>query len=444
MGRGKGDEAAAPVTRRQGPGDQGAHDRTVDILGFGRLMRSGGGAKASSSKLVRDLGARTFVDDVEEFRAQEGAFLDGVRETLNEAMRDFVQSGQWGDFLRICAQSPDYSFGNNVWAWGQMRKRWEDMEERGDATHDEAEAMLGGRFFSASAARAMGARVKSGFFYTPKDGFDGRYLVEMLKPLGFEGYYKDDAVLDSSGRPVMTSSGEPKTKKVFVPLRPKGFGVFHAYHQDALEMVEKVTDPETGEKGEVVRPFAVPDAPWKDATGSEEDAARLMTDLERICQEEGLSVGRSESLRAFGTAEMPERSRLDRASRTITIDVHSGMPEQAVALLRALCEHVGHDDEPKDEDARRLRRAAEESAKYAVASLYGLESKDQTFPHLIEIADNEKELARVVSDTHRRMQRILSHLDPVMRAKAHAAGARRQASGSKRKGKSTKARAKAK
>jgi len=99
MGRGKGEEEATAAVRR-GPAEE-QRQATIDKLGFGALMRSGGGQRAASQKIVRDLENRTFIENVEEFREQEDEFLEGVRETLDEAVNDFIQTGKWGDFLRI-------------------------------------------------------------------------------------------------------------------------------------------------------------------------------------------------------------------------------------------------------------------------------------------------------------------------------------------------------
>ena len=128
--------------------------------------------------------------------------------------------------------------------------------------------------------------------------------------------------------------------------------------------------------------------PWENATGSDSDAATLIRDLERVCDEEGLALQRREIPAPANTphvdaahlsAAAPEHARYDREGRTITVDVSQPAPEQAVALLRALCEHVGYDSPPRDELEGKIRRAAAESAKYAVASLYGLELRTRLF-----------------------------------------------------------------
>lgn len=403
-------------------------DDVVRRLGFSSLLRSRAGDKVSSQKVVRQLDKRTFMEDLEEFKKQENAFVEGVRESLHEAVQDFVRGGQWGDVLRLVVHSPEYSVLNNLWAYGQMRRRCEDLLERGEMSEEEMEKVLRGRFFSASAAKAVGARVKDEYFYRPKQGFDGRYLVEMFKPLGFDGFWKEEIQLDAQGKPVIDpKTQKPQVRKTFVPMRAKAFATFHAYHQDALELVSWEKDPESGKRVAITKPFVMPEVPWEGATGSEEDAMKLYADLEAFCREEKLTVvphegslSRDDLGRAV--ADLPEHAKLDLGSRTITVDDSQGTSERAVALLRALCEYVGRDEPAKDDGERKVRRAAEESAKYAIASLYGLEAKKQTFPYLLELSDDEKALNKVVSDTHRRVQSIIGYLDPTMRARARERG----------------------
>jgi hypothetical protein len=426
MGRAKGRNAAtataATPRSRSAAATAAARSNVIDRLGFGALLGERP-VTTAADKVVRSLSGRAFVENIEAWREQEHQFIEGARSELEAGMREFARSGQWGKFLRLYTLSPEYSPMNGLWARVQLRSKWAQLVHEGRAQADELGDPADGRFFSMSAAKALGARVRDDYFYRPtSEAFDDRYVVEMCKPLGFNGFFDERVVLDASGRPVMDpATGKPKIRKEFIKTTAKGYGTFQAYHTKAL------VDSEGN-------PFTLPPMPWANATGSDADATALITDLERVCVDEGLMLTRAAladgAVAAVDpkdpTASLPEHARYEREARTITVDDRQTQPEQAVALLRALCEHLGYDRAPRDETERKVRRAAAESAKYAIASLYGLAAEDQTFPYLLELADDEKAIGQVASDTHRRVQQVLAHLDPIMRVKARAEGERKQ------------------
>lgn len=426
MGRARGNIVGAVSPRaalRAQPAPESERDRAavIDRLGFGAIL----GLKPKSEKVVRSLSQREFIENVEAWREQEHQFIESARVELDLGMREFARNGQWGRFLRLYALSPEYSPMNSYWARTQLRAKWERLVASGAAQASVLGDPASGRFLSMSAARALGARVRDQYFYRPSSkDFDDRFVVEMCQPLGFNGFFDERVVLDASGRPqIDPKTGQPQTRKEFIKTTAKGYGAFQAYHSNAL------VDSEG-------QPFEMPTMPWAEATGSEDDARTLITDLERICEEEGLSLLRM-SVSAPTTdevvvdpkditASLPDHARYERETGVIVLDESQTQPEQAVALLRSLCEYFGYEQTPpRDDNERKIRRAAAESAKYAIASLYGLAAEDQTFPYLVELADDDKAIGRVASDTHRRVQHVLAHLDPIMRAKARAEGERK-------------------
>jgi hypothetical protein len=426
MGRAKGKlsaSASAPALARRGQVvSESERAEVVDALGFGSLMGSRG---SKAQKVVRPIAKRDFVADYEAFQEQERQFIEGAREELEVGMREFARSGQWGAFLRFYTHSPEYSPMNSLWARSQLYYKFKQLIESGAATPEELGDPADGRFFSATAVKALGARVAERYFYRPtSDDFDDRFIVEMCKPLGFNGFEEVRPVLDAQGRPVIDpATGAPKTRKEWIRTTAKGYGISRAYHTRALEDKDG-------------KPFVLPTMPWENATGSDDDAARLIADLERVCAEEGLAITRTNASASASAltraatggdvlAALPEHAHYDEGARVITVDGSQTQPEQAVALLRAVCEHIGYDRPAKDERERKIRRAASESAKYAIASLYGLATQDQTFPFIVELAEDEKAFSYLATDTHRRVKSVLGYLDPIMRAKARNEGERK-------------------
>ena len=222
MGRGRGKlVGVACEAPRRGAAVQ--RDTVIDRLGFGSLLSSRAGRAASSDKVVRPLAGRSFVSDLEVWKQQEHEFIEGARAELEAGMRDFARSGQWGAFLRMATQSPEYSMMNSLWARGQMRAKWERLVERGEADAGEFGDPETGRFFSASAAKALGARIRDEYYHRPSSAdYDDRFTVEMCKPLGFNGYWAERTVTDAAGGPVIDPrTGTPRNAKSSSKPAPK-------------------------------------------------------------------------------------------------------------------------------------------------------------------------------------------------------------------------------
>jgi hypothetical protein len=209
-------------------------------------------------------------------------------------------------------------------------------------------------------------------------------------------------------------NGDPK--KLYIP---GDYTTFIAYHQDAVQG-----------KGGGPRP-AMPTTPWTNATGSPEDARQLMDDVKRICAWERLTLVDGPvpqpAVKQGVALEAPRHAFYDPATSTITVDPTVGEVDRSVAALCAVAEHLGRELDDKraekmDLDAKALNRAAAESTKYVIASLYGLDSDEQTFPHLAHIAADRDRMRTLNGEVHHRVGRILDYLDPRREAKAkHAA-----------------------
>src|SRR5690606_38378061 len=259
--------------------------------------------------------------------------------------------------------------------------------------------------------------------------WDDKYAVEMTQPLGFRGFHK--TLTDANGDPILDADGNEK--KVFVPLEPKGYKAFIAYHEDATEALDGGDPP------------PLPTAPWAEAEGSEEDAARLLDDLaEKICPGEGLEIrfedpsGASQSQKVGGPA-----ARLLRSENAILVDPDAPTSEQATGALRELFVALGDRRNSNETDeGRRRHRAADGSGKYVIASLYGLDSEEQSFPHLAEIAEEKKGLRKLSSEIHGHVSTVLNYLDPKTRALARSREASRKSRAEKYRKQKGKKRAK--
>jgi len=377
MGRGKG----TTTTEEVGPRSQTATDVSAILYSSG-----------TSQQVTRSLKRKGFFETQEEWKQKEKEYIDSVLTELETATQNFAASNSnWRDYLRVYAQSPTYSATNNIWARIQLAHKG---------------APSGGLVLSESAWKALGRRPKeeharpdrrrdkrNGFDYDRE--WDDSYAVEMMQPLGHRGFMKP--LEDANGNPVLDKDGEQK--KVFIPVAPKGFKSFIAYHEDATE----------GVKGG--EPPPLPGAPWSQATGSDEDAQQLLDALTtRVVEGEGFKItfkpqGQSAKSADFSVAE-----------QTIQVNSDAPLAEQASAALRELFVGMANRRQANSDSARQRQQAAIESAKYVVASLYNLDSEEQTFPHLAEIAEEKNGLRRLGSEIHGYVGNVLSYLDPVIQA----------------------------
>jgi len=328
-------------------------------------------------------------------------FIREVMDDLHTLAAEAAASDHtWRAYLRAYAKAPSYSPVNTLLANIQLRHRFKKAGIDSDPT-----ALK----LSASAWKALGRRVKEqyrapeGKGEDPSREWDPTYSAYMTKPLGFRRFPKEVDVLDEDGNP----TGEKKT--IWVNGAPKGYGTFRVYHIDATEGLDGGEAP------------PLPKAPWANATGSEQDARQLMSDIKRLCLDEGLIVdigshkAPQPDWRGVYT-QVPEYARLD--GNVIRVDADASPADQAVAALKCLCQHYGAKRARGTDEDQLFAQAADESAKFVIASLYGLESDEQTFPKLADIAEDPKKTARLCSEVHQRVSEIFNRLDPTARARA--------------------------
>jgi hypothetical protein len=337
--------------------------------------------------------------DWDQRSAETTAFVRAALGDLLALSREAAGSDSgWRQLLRAYSHAPDYSIWNTLWARAQLARKGTDP---------------GGVLLSASGWKALGREINPAFL-APRRGedrdWDNRYAALMYQPFHAKGsgFPKKLAELDENG--------DPKT--IWIKGEPAGFGVFTAYHENATQGIDGEEAPE------------LPRASWFEATGSETDARQLLDDIRGVCEYEGLTVkhGRLRDQDTLSSANngllrtTPDNAIYNRAAKTITVDENVPPAEQSVAALRALCEHFADprgNNEAAD-DYVKFNRAAAESAKFVVASLYGLDSEDQSFPHLTEFTADDKAIKRLNGNVHARVGRILDYLDPCRVARSQA------------------------
>lgn len=357
--------------------------------GFAGLVGGSGAVKVRSLK-------REFDPDRENWKRREREFISGVVEDLERAARDFASSDEgWRQYLRLYAETPRYSALNNHWARGQLANKGAPSD---------------GLILSETHWKALGRRVKAEyarpearrdrrFGYERDREWDDRYAAEMMAPVGL--IFAKRKVLDRDGNPVLDENGEPKMETYsFWRNGEANYKSFLVYHEDATE------DINGGD------PKPLPERPWAQATGSDEDAAQLLADLrDKVFEHRGISL----EFQDLGTDDNEPAARLVEGRRLV-VDQARPKTEQAVAALGIACQQAGGPVRPGKgeelDDARKRARAAAESAKYVIASLYGLDSKEQAFPEVAEIAERGH-LKALSGDIHRRVGDLMARLDPL-------------------------------
>jgi len=411
MGRGGNDKAAQQgVSRPRGEALSGA------VL-----------FNAPVSVSTRSL-KREFEPDRNSWAEREREFMSKVVGELEQAALHFAATDEgWKAYLRFYAETPHYSAFNNLWARTQLRHN--GVEPDGLLLSESQWRRLGRRV-KAEYARPEARRDKR-FGYDRNRDWDPRYAAEMMRPLGLITIkYK---LKDADGNPILDENGEPKyeLRRIWRDGQPR-YSSFLVYHEDATEDLD----------GGPAKPL--PSPPWADATGSEEDAERLLEDLRRrVLPGYGLKLELAgEGFEGQGRSARVEGSR-------VIVDASRPKAEQAVAVLGVACERAGGEIRPgageDADDARKRARAAAESAKYVISSRYGLDSAEQTFTAVAEVARKEGGLRNLTTDIHRRVTTLMHALDPRMRliaegnekARAEARArraARRQAERDRRRG----------
>lgn len=349
------------------------------------------------SGITRDLD-QPFNSDVEAWKKQEEKFVKSVMEDLEEDVCHFARTDSgWRGFLRTYAEAPDYSPTNMLWARIQLAKRGVNPD--------------GKKIMSESAFKALGRRVKEQYAkpmrkrdrqmsYDNSREWDTSHTAEMIMPFSFR-YYPVDKV-DANGNPVIDpQTGQPE--KEWRRGEAKGFKTFLVYHEDATEGLDGGEAPPIGA-----------DAEWKGATGSEQDALKLFEKVKFISKMEKVELEE----RALGEDSPGAVYRPH--SKKIVVNTDASSADQATLALRSV--FIAQAENEKDgEKAIQTKEAAAESAKYVVASLFGLDSDDQSFPHIAAIADGKKgSVLSLTGKVHKHVSSIMGLLDLDTRKRAQA------------------------
>lgn len=399
----------------------GRGGQTFDASGSALLFGSRGKSidAKNSGAISRSLKNRTFVEEVEKWKQQETAYIDSVMERLNEAMDTYAQSDDdWQQFLKMYVQTPHYSATNNLWARTQLA--YKDSDPDGLILSETQWANLGRRVKAEYCSPHGHAKLDKKFGFDREREWDDRYAAEMMQPLGFNGYFEEE--LDAAGKPVLDKNGKPKKK--FIPLSPKGYKAMTVYHEAATESLDGSPAAE------------LPAAPWITAQGEEASAAQLILDMKDAARLEGLQIveGKNAEKRdSRGIIIEPARSAVfDKANDSIVVDPSFSAQDQAVGMVFAMSQAVAKDEKRETDEQIQLAHAADESAKYAIASLYNLDTDAQTFPHLSDIRENQG-VNVLSSRIHKRVKKLLTLVDPKMEAKARTEGSRAKARKSQKK-----------
>lgn len=338
-------------------------------------------------------GKDSFSLSLQEWKEQERAFVDGVLEELADGMQKAAGSKEnWRAFLDLYAQSPDYSAMNNLWARSQLRAK--GNEEAGILLSESAWEKLGRRV-KADYARPLKKRDRR-FGYDNDREWDDSFAAEMMRPLGRSGFWRK--LKDKNGAPIVDAEGKPRRE--WVPGSPdKGYATFVVYHEGATESLDG-GDP---------RPLPG----REEASGPDEAARNLIGDLRT-------QLLPSRGLEAAFDFEGPEHCR--RRGQTVHINPKSSPADQASALLGEVLNDLSRARDGEDERRSKIHRAAHESSRYVIASLYGLDTSDQAIPHLHDISEESGDVRSLQSEVHHLTKSVMGTLDPRMREVARVSG----------------------
>lgn len=344
-----------------------------------------------------------FEKDREIWKKKEKEFVSNAAKRLQKLINQYAESDEgWRQLIQIYARAPHYSILNMLWAWAQL----EHKGVRAD-----------GMIFSESAWKSLGRRVKPEYrrSWKPEVAWNDKYIAGMLGPIIVRAKDKESENKAAEKTPTLAQAvGGMNSSKLkngekgqFVqPTSPYpnfsnrviGFKIFDVYHEDATEPI--------GEEKDLPRPS------WFMASGTPEAAEKLWQDVESIAAWQGLKLELTPSA-PTGLSQ----AHYSRAGKIVKVSESSNLADQASAALGALIEHFEPKEPAKNDNEVKMRVVARESAKFALTSLYGLESDKQAFTFLADIAEDEKMLKHVLGDVHSRVVAITNHLDPVLQQK---------------------------
>lgn len=349
--------------------------------------------------LSRDRSKLEKIPSRAEWKEREEEYAKNTVEKLREIVKSKVSSKRaWEAYLKLYSLSPKHSMRNQLFARGKLARA----------------GVQGGVILSESDWAALGRRVKEEyadprskgawrrdkkFSYDRDRDWDSTYACEMWRPYGYSVEIKD-----SNGDPILDENGDPKKRFI-----PNGFVPFLAYHEDATEAIDGGAPP------------PLPSPPWQEADG---DPSKLLADLrERMLTMGDVSLIAKAEPRDGVCEWVDEIEPSGVKFRKLAIDQSATESQQAIGVLRALSQG--------DADDEKIEAAARESSVYVIASLYGIDTQAQSFPHLRELLDDGKQDA-ISAETHKRVTKILGTMDPMMRKLNEAASAAREERSRKR------------
>ena len=345
----------------------------------------------------RDLDAE-FMADRSEWKEREQKFTSQMLSNLEESVKEMAETNEgWQKLLKVYADCPIYS-PDNIWL-ARQQLFYKGVEAPG-AVMSESAWRARGRRVKAEFAKPIAKRDRQ-FGYDNNREWDQSHAAELILPFGgSRGFKKRDA----NGNDELGTNGKPI---IIGRKRPIGFKAFIAYHEDATEALDGGTPLPLGN-----------DTEWAGATGSDEDAEKLLEKTKRFCASAGIDLKEQ----ALGKLEVAGKR--DPARGTVVVNTDAPIADQATVALRGYFQGYIEQEYPGDDSHLAKRReAAAESAKYVVASLFGLDSEEQSFPHMAEIATTpvgqKSGLKDLQSMIHVNVASVMGILDPAVRAKAH-------------------------
>lgn len=332
----------------------------------------------------------------EKIEEAERAFTKQVFDQLSKELQAATgDEKKFARVLRLMGQTPGVSIRQAWSARSQLRFK----AERRELSPPSEDGLL----FAPGTWKKFGRQVKPEFLRAGAGEFDDRYAAVCWRPL--KGYGKKAEVDEATGEEKLVS---------YQYDLPGRFEAYLVYHEDA-------TEPIPGADG------TLPSPEWLHATGSDEDARALLEQVERLAAWQQLTVSFEPHGRSQGAGSVVEAARLDQDGKRVVVDSTASLQDQATSALRAVCENLPFKSDAKDDRELRFRRAVAESTKYAIASLYGLDSGMQGFPFLAEFSSSDKQVKRLYKFVEQHTRSVLERIDPRLQLKAQQLGGKKDA-----------------
>lgn len=332
----------------------------------------------------------------DKIEAAERAYTKQVFDQLSKELQAATgDEKKYASVLRLMGQTPGVSIRQALSARNQLR--WKA------ARREIAPPSDTGLLFAPGTWKKFGRQVKPEFLRAPGRDFDDRYAAVCYRPL--KGYGKKTETDNDTGEEKLVS---------YQYDLPGQFEAYLVYHEEA-------TEPIPGSEG------TLPHPEWLNASGSDEDANKLLDQVRKLAAWQELELVFDPHGRSQGIGGVVDTARLDRERKQVIVDSQASPQDQAAAALRAVCENLPFKSDAKDDRELRFRRAVAESVKYAIASLYGIDSGKQGFPFLAEFSKSDKQVKRLYKFVEQHTRSVLERVDPRLQLKAQQLGGKKDA-----------------